>query len=570
MQKYSDVVQDRQGNAIASCIVTVTDYPSGTTSTTYAADAIGTTTNPITADSNGGFSFYAKDGSYTLTITKSGITTATKVITLRDNDDVVSVKGYGAVGDGTTDDTAAIQAAITACQSDTQYGARELLIPAGKYKITSPLSISKQFISIRGEGKWASEINFTGVSGGGIVTTAITYLRPFFRDFSVKSDSTGGIAIDFSAITSEVYLGELTNLHLEGGGSGLYAPNFFSMVLQNCSAISYNSHAFRVNCGPGTSWISCYAVQAASGKAGYRLAGSINMFGCNGVNTADYWGIFGNDNSSADGFQSDFGTLTDYPDINLVGCNIENFGSVSTAGEGIRVQNYYRGFNIIGGKIDRDGLATAYQALIHCRQGSNGGNQPVRMAFSSVFLGAGTPSLAYLYAATGARFVDENYTMIGNGVTTFYNAGFALTYPVLYSTIPTDIYGDHAVSFTAIKPRRITAQVIRYDELSSTPVGSNQVINVTGYSKVVVTPASAASVKTMTFTQVPGSGDDYLRNGYIIVEAGNANCTLIHNWGTAGQMRMKAGVNLAMGTGDIALFVWSSNSQAGVAGWVQI
>ena len=100
MQKYSDVIQDRNGNVIGAATITVTDYPSGTTSTTYATDAIGSNTNPITANSNGEFSFYAKDGSYTLTVSKSGITQATKIITLRDNDDVVSVKGFGAVGDG--------------------------------------------------------------------------------------------------------------------------------------------------------------------------------------------------------------------------------------------------------------------------------------------------------------------------------------------------------------------------------------------------------------------------------------------------------------------------------------
>lgn len=48
----------------------------------------------------------------------------------------VSVKDFGAVGDGVTDDTAAIQAAITASRG------KRLYLPKGAYKISSPLVIT--------------------------------------------------------------------------------------------------------------------------------------------------------------------------------------------------------------------------------------------------------------------------------------------------------------------------------------------------------------------------------------------------------------------------------------------
>lgn len=494
----------------------------------------------------------------------TGAVTTTVQAKLRET---VSVKDFGAVGDGVTDDTAAIQAALDYCDATVQNGAREVYIPGGKYKITDSLVLKNEFVSIRGDGAWASEINFNGVAGAAITTSAITYLRPYLRDFAIRGNISSGKGIDFSNITGEVYLGELKDLYIEAGSDGLYAPNFFSMVVQNVSSYSYNGHCFRVACGPGVSWTSCYALASGSGKAGYRLAGTINMFGCNGVNASDYWGVFGNDTASADGFQSDFPGVTDYPDINLFGCNVENFGSLTTAGEGIRVQGPFRSFNVIGGKIDRFGLSTAYSALIRCRASSNGNTEPAKLSFGSVFLGSGTPSNAYLYSDSTAKFWDQSDSLYGAGVTSFKNT--STTYPIMRQWVAGDIYGDNAHYFTAISPRRMSQQVVRYVQLEPTVVGSNQVVDVTGYTKLKITPAAAATVRNFTFTETPNTVSDYLRNGELIIEAGNANLTLVHNWGTRGMMRMKSGASKVMALGDIARFVWSDNAASGIGGWVE-
>jgi hypothetical protein len=63
--------------------------------------------------------------------------------------DIYNVKDFGAVGDGVADDTTAIQAAINAAQG--QNGKYELFIPAGTYRCTSQLRISRE-INIRGTG----------------------------------------------------------------------------------------------------------------------------------------------------------------------------------------------------------------------------------------------------------------------------------------------------------------------------------------------------------------------------------------------------------------------------------
>lgn len=473
--------------------------------------------------------------------------------------DVVSVKDFGAVGDGTTNDTVAFQSAIAYCESVDQYGGRALYIPGGRYRIVSSLTISKEFITIYGDGPWESQIYADNVATPVITTAAMQYIRPFFRDFGLVNTGTGK-GIDLSNIlpvTGQAYLGELKNLYIESGDDGLYAPRFFSMSVMNVSSLSRTGHSFRVRCGPGVNWIGCYALECGPGKAGYRLAGSILMNACNGLNEGDYWGVFGSDPAHVDAFQADF-DFVDYPDITLLNCNIERFGSLTTGGEGIRVQNVYRSFNMIGGKFDRADLTTAYQAMVHCLAGSNGGTEPVRLGVGYVFKGTGVPSLAYLYSSGLATFFDTNDTFYQEAnITTFTQT--ATVYPIIRQWVFGDIYGDNAIYFTAISPRRTSMQMLRYAVPAAlTPVGAGQAIVVTGYTKVIVTPAAAASITTATFDATPNTVSDYDRNGDLLIQAGNGNLTINHSAAGANTFKLTGGVNLTLASGQVVRFCFSS------------
>lgn len=64
-------------------------------------------------------------------------------------DSVINVKSYGAVGDGTTDDTAAIQAAIDAAETA---GGGQLAFPPGTYSLTDTLTITESNVVLVGAG----------------------------------------------------------------------------------------------------------------------------------------------------------------------------------------------------------------------------------------------------------------------------------------------------------------------------------------------------------------------------------------------------------------------------------
>jgi hypothetical protein len=484
--------------------------------------------------------------------------------------DVVSVKDFGAEGDGHTDDTAAIQAAIAYCESSVQYGGRALYIPGGRYITTGSLTISKEFLTIYGDGPWESQIYAVGLATSALTTAVMNYLRPVFNNFGVVNTGTGK-GIDFGNITSppvfdgQVYLGELKNIYIESGDDGFYAPHFFSMSMINVSSLSRSGHSFRVACGPGVNWIGCYALQCGPGKAGYRLRGGILMNACNGLNEGDFWGVFGSNPSNLDGFQNDFDD-NDFPDITLLNCNLERWGSLTTGGEAVRVVNTYRSFTFIGGKIDRFDLATNYSAIINCFTGSNGGTEPVRLGIGALFLGGGTPSLANLYSSGQAFYLDINDQFYVSGITSFKQG--STVYPILRQWVAGDVYGDNAHYFNAISPRRLSVQMVRYAEppIALTPSGAGTTIDVTGYTKVIVTASPGTTLTTATFNATPNTVSDYGRNGDLLIEATNGNLTINHSASGGNTFKLSGGVNVTMATGQVMRFCRSDTN----SNWWQV
>ena len=62
------------------------------------------------------------------------------------------VQAYGAAGDGTTDDTSAIQSVLNLVSVGTGVPAISIFLPAGTYKITDTLLIQRKAVTLRGAG----------------------------------------------------------------------------------------------------------------------------------------------------------------------------------------------------------------------------------------------------------------------------------------------------------------------------------------------------------------------------------------------------------------------------------
>tara|TARA_R110000868_G_scaffold8081_2_gene41808 strand:- start:31895 stop:33511 length:1617 start_codon:yes stop_codon:yes gene_type:complete len=121
---------------------------------------------------------------HTATFTASGTGAVARTLDAKISE-TVSVKDFGAVGDGVTDDTAAITAANTAASA---VGA-VLLFPAGKYLFTG--SIALQRVTWRGPSISRRNVSsYLNDVGGAIILLTNTSSSPFLMT------ETGGVALE--------------------------------------------------------------------------------------------------------------------------------------------------------------------------------------------------------------------------------------------------------------------------------------------------------------------------------------------------------------------------------------
>jgi len=157
--------------------------------------------------------------------------------------EIVSVKDFGAIGDGTTDDTIAINAAI----NDNKNGAT-VHFPTGSYKITSPITVPSN-VTLQGEGRnFGTTLLPTGcvafifdgsLYGGGFV------FRCAIKDMLI--DATNASGTNLISITS-AYNINIENVFIYGTPSAINTNVYMSgcndLVFRDVIVYGYNSPGY--------------------------------------------------------------------------------------------------------------------------------------------------------------------------------------------------------------------------------------------------------------------------------------------------------------------------------------
>lgn len=226
------------------------------------------------------------------------------------------VRDYGAVGNGTTDDTAAIQAAIDATVA-TKGGT--VFFPPGRFKLTSALDLgtfSRNFLTLQGSGAGdmfgANDLSGTTT----LVQTSTTAdglscygtLGLTINDLRVAGPKSGsGIGVRLSGYGAASFNVQMSNVLVEYfGGTGIIinsGPCVSSF--RNVLSMHNLGHGWEVN-GTSNSFISCWG--GGNKNHGWKISSAYSTWiGCaSDGNGLDGW-FFGPSNQA----------------INLSGCGAE-------------------------------------------------------------------------------------------------------------------------------------------------------------------------------------------------------------------------------------------------------
>jgi hypothetical protein len=138
------------------------------------------------------------------------------------------VRWYGAVGDGTADDTAAVQAALDAAAAagpfDGSYTGVTVYFPAGAYKITDTLEVTGSTPLVGASG--LTSIYFVGMNAAGT------------NEWGIHVQGTyGGSAVDFIQIRNLRLQGQARGLLKLTGVSGFKIENVFVQNAPDATAL---------------------------------------------------------------------------------------------------------------------------------------------------------------------------------------------------------------------------------------------------------------------------------------------------------------------------------------------
>lgn len=227
----------------------------------------------------------------------------------------VSVKDYGAVGDGSTDDTAEIQAAIDSCIAR---GIATLHFPSGNYKISAELSIT-QPLWLVGEGVKLTIIRQTSPTANG-VNFNYPSLRPGggVKDLTIESGAGWhtagyqGAGSSGSGLVVSKVLGsfQARDVAVHNFTIGVFHNLSWGTLFQNVDVLYFNNTGVRIDGsvaagGNGDNrWhrVTChnngYSGDASS-SVGFLIlhTGHEQFTGCDAVKTATGW-MFRPDNAA--------------------------------------------------------------------------------------------------------------------------------------------------------------------------------------------------------------------------------------------------------------------------------
>lgn len=277
---------------------------------------------------------------------------------------VYNVKDYGATGDGVADDTAAIQAAVTAAP----WGST-VLLPTGAYRVTAPITISKR-LKLIGSGSGSSDhcrtassrIEVASPVDNGITVSEHGVLLEDFAVVNTADTPAAGAGIQFTAarysrVNRVAVVGFYDNLVFEQGlyyqvsKCWIFDPIRYGIRIRNTDAAGFDTGDQLIE---GCTIAVAYTTRNPVSAIRWESGGGPRIIGCKVNGSLQYTGQFAN---GVDAAVADGTTV----DMVINGCSIEN---VTAAGIKVSQQGTTGSFArimITGNEIGSGSIPDAIQ-----------------------------------------------------------------------------------------------------------------------------------------------------------------------------------------------------------------
>lgn len=214
---------------------------------------------------------------------------------------------YGAAGNGTSDDTTAVQAAITAVGAA---GGGVCYFPAGTYKLTSALSVPN-LVSLIGAGPGASVLSQTSTTANAITYNPTTLAYVSVQNLTLQGPGSGsgvGLLLEANSGTASVTSCSVQDLTISGFGShGLEIVSGVGCSVSTVNVASVGGHGIYVSGGTGLSLSGCYVNGSTSTQQGFNLTGAshASLTGCRAYKTGGGFLISGGSTNAVVGCGAD-------------------------------------------------------------------------------------------------------------------------------------------------------------------------------------------------------------------------------------------------------------------------
>ncbi len=188
----------------------------------------------------------------------------------------VSVKTYGAVGDGVADDTAAIQATVARVIAN---GGGIVYLPPGTYLISSVITVASRGVTVAGAGPLSSILKQSGVSSGGVTFTAsvatfdIIQGRVTSLQITASTTSTGTAITGAQLMVDNVYVvAQKFRTAVAPNGSGTF------WLLKDCALNGNDSDTSSIAVSItsiGTTIVNCIIQHAGANQAVVQVGATV-------------------------------------------------------------------------------------------------------------------------------------------------------------------------------------------------------------------------------------------------------------------------------------------------------